>query len=215
MHRLRRFNFISLLVLSAFCVVPCVLAQAGGIKGKVKNLNGDGIAGATVTARLNGQDIRSSTSDKKGQFVIENLEAGLYNIVVDATGYGSGVKYGVEVVKGKIRDLGDRLILTTDRGSFVIIDGSVFFKNGTRLAGASVKVERVNPDGSTRKLASLFSNGEGDFAFRQRPGVAKLRITASYNGKAATKDVEVDNAALYHVALTIDAERPQSDPDKP
>jgi len=185
------------------------LAQTGGVKGKVKNISGGGIAGATVTARLNGQDVRTATSDKKGEFLIDGLESGVYNLVVDASGYGSGVKYGVEVLKGKIRDLGDRLVLTLDRGSFVIVDGSVFFKNGTRLPGADVKVERVNPDGSTRKLSTASTNDEGDFAFRQRPGAAKLRITASYNGKSAFKEVDVDNAAVYHVAISLDVERPE------
>jgi hypothetical protein len=44
-------NILLLFLLSAFCLLPSVFAQ-GGIKGKVRNNKGNGIAGATVTARL-------------------------------------------------------------------------------------------------------------------------------------------------------------------
>jgi hypothetical protein len=201
------FTFAAGLLISGFCLMSSAAAQTGGLKGRVKNLEGNGISGATVTARLNGKDLRTVTSDKKGEFLMDGLDAGVYNVVVDANGYSSGIKPGIEVAAGKIRDLGDRLILTADRGSFVIIDGGVFYKDGTRLSGAEVKIERVNADGSTRKLSTLWSNDDGDFAFRQRPGTAKLRVTATYNGRSATKDVDVDNAALYHVALSLDVER--------
>jgi len=199
-------------------MLPAVLAQTGGVKGKVKNLNGDGIGGATVTARLNGQDVRSATADKKGEFTIDGLEDGVYNIVVDARGYSSGVKTGVEVAKGKVRDLGDRLVLSTDRGSFVIVEGSVFDKNGASLPGAEIKVERVNADGSTRKLdirPEPYSDNSGEFAFRQRPGEQKLRITAKYDGKTAAKDLNVDNAAIYRLALSLDVERPKPELERP
>ena len=204
---LRRRSII--LIAGILLLASAAFAQTGGVKGKVKNLNGDGIGGAMVTARLNGQDVKTTRCDNKGNFQLDGLEPGVYNLVVDASGYSSGVRYGVEVVNGKIRDLGDRMILTTDRGSFVIVDGGVFYKDGTRLPGADVKVERVNADGSTRKLTSFLSNDEGEFAFRQRPGAAKLRITATYNGKSASKEIDVDNAAIYHLSLMLDVERPK------
>lgn len=208
--QISNFSFRALTLTAALLLATTGLyAQATGIKGKIKNLNGDGIGGATVTARLNGKDLRTVNADKKGEFLIDGLEPGVYNLVVDANGYSSGVKYGVEVAKGKVRDLGDRLILTADRGSFVIIDGGVFFKDGTRLAGATIKLERVSADGSLKKIGTDLSNGDGDFAFRLRPVTAKFRITASYDGKSASKDLEVDNAAVYHVSLSLDVDRPK------
>ena len=198
---LRRILFAAVIL----CFASFVHAQStGGVKGKVRNMNGNGIGGATVTARLNGKDLKSTTASSKGDFVLSGLEPGIYNIVFDANGYSMGVKHSVEV-RDKVRDLGDRLILTEDRGGFVIVNGSVFYRDGTSLEGAEVKVERVNSDGSARKISTFWTNESGEFGFRQRPaGSQKFRITASYKGKTATKEIDVDGAARYSMALTLD-----------
>ena len=113
-------NILLLFLLSAFCLLPSVFAQ-GGIKGKVRNNKGNGIGGASVTARLNGKDVKNVTADSKGNFQMEGLKAGTYNIAFDADGYSMGVKYGVEIKNGSVRDLGDRLILGVDQGTQIII----------------------------------------------------------------------------------------------
>ena len=38
-----------------------------------------------------------------------------------------------------------------DQGHLVIVNGSIFYKEGTSLGGAKIEVERVNADGSTKK----------------------------------------------------------------
>src|SRR5688572_32014654 len=128
-------NILLLFVLGALCLVPSVFAQ-GGIKGKVRNNKGGSIAGATVTARRDGKDVKSVTSDAKGNFLMEGLRAGTYNIVFDASGYATGVKSGVAISDSSVRDLGDRLILSVDQGNQVIIRGSVFFREGTSITAA-------------------------------------------------------------------------------
>jgi hypothetical protein len=79
-----------------------------------------------------------------------------------------GVLHNVEV-GNKMRDLGGRLILSRDRGTFVIVQGSVFFKEGNSVTGAQIKLEQVNADGSTKDLSSSFSNSSGEFSFRRPP----------------------------------------------
>ena len=220
MHRIRiviekyaRFRFGLLptafcLLAFAFCLPPTAYCQTtGGIKGKVRNMNGDGIGGATITARQNGKDLKTVTAGKKGDFQVDGLESGVYNVVFDARGYSSGVKYDVPVQSGKIRDLGGNLIMQVDRGSFVIINGSVYFKSGHSIPGADVKIERVNGDGSVRKVTTLYTDVGGEFAFRQKEGAAKFRITATYKGISASKDIEVDSAAIYRLSIILDVER--------
>jgi hypothetical protein len=179
-------------------------AQSGGVKGKVHTASGKGISGATVTARKDGVDIASAKSDEKGNFVLNGLESGRYNIVFEAGGYSSGVLYNVEVKKREVSDLGDRLILSTDQGTLVLITGSIFFKEGTSITGAKVQLERINADGSVRKLGSAYTNMSGEFAFRQPEGAAKLRVRATYKGAEGEKDIEVDQAAVYRTAITLD-----------
>ena len=214
-QRIRRFAIGGLLptaiclLLTVYCSLLTAHAQTGAVKGRVKNLNGDGIAGATITARLGGKDIRTTKSSGKGDFLLDNLESGVYNIVFDARGYSAGIKYSVEIKSGKTRDLGGNLILLVDRGTQVIVNGSVYYKNGTSLAGAEVKIERINADGSVRKMTTGYTNESGEFTFRQPEAKAKFRITATHKGVSGTKEIEVETAAVYRLAISLDISRPE------
>lgn len=194
---------IFFVLISALSCVAALAQDTGGIKGKVRTSRGDGISGVTITARLNGEDVKSVTSDNDGKFVLENLKTGLYNIVFTKSGYGSGLKYDVEVKKGKTGDLGDRLILTIDQGTQVIIKGSVFDENGRSVSGAEVKIERLSESGAAQKIGSVYTNVSGEFTFRQPEGAAKFQVTASAKGASARKEVEVNSAAIYRLALTL------------
>lgn len=95
----RRVRISLFAILSAFCILPAVFAQTGGLKGKVRTNNGTGIANASVTVRQDGKDVKSVRADDKGNFLMEGLGSGNYSLVVDAKGYSSGVLYNVEVKK--------------------------------------------------------------------------------------------------------------------
>ncbi len=182
-------------------------AQTGGVKGKVRSMAGSAISGATITARQNGDDKRSTRSDTKGNFELTGLEPGVYNFVFDAPGYAAGLKSNILIRNGKTTDLGDNLRLMVDRGSLVIVQGAVFFKSGTSVAAAKVEVEQVNADGSTRKLDTVWTNYQGEFSFKKSQGAAKLRFTAKYHDGTGTKEIEVDNAEIYRLAISLDIER--------
>jgi len=200
-----RFRIIQLLALllsfSAFA-----FAQSGGVKGKVRSNKGDGIPNATVTAKQFGKDVKTVRSDAKGSFHLGGLATGVYSLVFDADGYQSGLLQGVEV-KSSVRDLGQGLILRPDQGNQVIINGSIFYKEGTSLGGAKIEIERMNADGSYKKLSTLYTNISGEFTFRQPQGSAKFRITAKFKGAEAVKEIEVSTAAIYRFALTLDISR--------
>ena len=203
---LKKLFFATLL--SALCFVPLAFAQ-GGIKGKVRDNRGGGIAGATVSARLNGKVVKSVKSDSKGNFVLQGLEAGTYNVAFDADGYSTGVKFGVVIKDGSLRDLGDRLILSVDQGTLIIIKGSVFYREGTSLQGAKVEIERVNDDGTTKSLGSTYTSMSGEFTFRPPRGTSKVRVTAKYKGVSGSKEIsEIVNAGIYRTAITLDIAQP-------
>jgi hypothetical protein len=200
-----KFVKISILfiLISAFSSAIAFSQDTGGIKGKVRTTRGNAISGVTITARQNGEDVKSVASDGGGKFVLENLKTGIYNIVFTKNGYSSGLKYDVEVRKGKVGDLGDRLILTVDQGTQVIIKGSVFSEDGRSVSGAEVKIERISENGSAKKIGSIYTNVSGEFTFRQPEGAAKFRVTASAKGASASKEVEVSSAAIYRLAITL------------
>lgn len=179
-------------------------AQTGGLKGKVRNGRGDGIPNAQVTVRRDGKDLKSVKANPKGSFSIDGLNSGIYNLVVEAEGYSPGVLYNVEVKSKQMRDLGDRLLLAVDQGSLVIVKGSVFFKEGTSIYDAKVDIDQILPDGSTKNLADGTTSESGEFTYRRQPGPAKLRITAKYKGVSNSKEIEVETAAIYRLAITLD-----------
>lgn len=202
---------LTLILFIFSCSLFAAYAQSGGIKGKVRNMNGDGIPSVEVTARLNGKDVRTVKSSNKGDFSIAGLEEGLYNVSFEARGYSFAIKYNVEVKAGKMKDLGDRLIMTVDRGTRVIVKGSVFFKDGFIAAGAKVVAERVNGDGSVKKLGETTTNIEGEFTLGQPEGAAKIRFTATFKDGKAVKEIDVDSAMVYRTALNLDIDRPKPD----
>lgn len=190
-------------MLLAFSSVFAAAQETGGVKGKVRTTRGDGIGGVGVTARLNDADVKSAKSDDKGNFVLSGLKPGIYNIVFDKNGYGSAVKYNVEIKKDKVKDLGDRLILNIDLGTQVIVKGSVFDQNGRSIFGAKIEIQKISGDGSTRKIGAGYTSESGEFTFKFSEGAAKFRITASAKGASASKEIEVDSAAIYRTAITL------------
>jgi hypothetical protein len=200
MKFLKQTVFLSAIIALASVVA---FAQSGGLRGKVRTTRGAGIGEATVTARLKGQDVKTVKTDAKGEFLLEGLESGLYNLVFTKDGYSSGTLYNIEVKKKKINDLGDRLILTTDQGTQVIVKGSVFNQDGMSLPGAKVEIERIAENGSGRKAGSGYTSESGEFTFRFNEGTAKFRVTASAKGVSTSKEVSVDSAAIYRLSLTL------------
>lgn len=203
MNFLKKSVSLAALLVLAF-VVTASAQNTGGIKGKVRDLGrGDGIADAAVTVRQKGQDIKTVKTDEKGDFLIEGLESGLYNLVFEKSGFSQGTMYNVEVKKKKITDLGSRLTLRTDQGTLVLIKGSVFNQEGVSVQGAKVQIERILENGSTKKVGDYFTTLEGEFTFRFAEGAAKFRVTATAKGVSASKEISVDNAAVYRLALTL------------
>lgn len=197
------YKAMGLLTLSLGLAVTAA-AQTGGLKGKIRANSGAGIANAWVTVTQGGKDIKAASSLSDGTFRLEGIAPGVYGLRVEAKGYAAGSLMGVEVKKGKVRDLGERLFLRTDEGAQVIIRGSVFFKEGTSITRAKVELEKVNADGSVKRVGTTETSVSGEFTFRQPDDAAKYRITAKYNGSAGSKDITVENAALYRVAITLD-----------
>ena len=190
-------------LLTFLSVAAFAQGETGGAKGKVRSAKGDGISGATVTARLNGKDVKAVKTDAKGNFEMTGLQTGVYNFVIEKSGYGAGVKYNVEIKKKGTVNLGDNLVLMVDQGTLVLINGSVYNQDGRSITGAKIEIERISSDGSTKKVGNGFTNVSGEFTFRQPEGTAKIRVTASLKGVSNSKEIAVDSAGIYRLAITL------------
>lgn len=192
------------LVLLAACLSAA--AQKGGtgsVKGKVKVEAGTA-AGVAVVVRRGEQEVTRTSTDKSGSFVVAGLQPGIYGLTFRKEGLSVGTIENVEVKSGKTRSLGDRLVLSVDEGSIAFIRGSVFGPSGRSVPGAKVELARILEDGSTKKIDGRITTETGSFVFRLTPEQGKYRVTAKISGaETASKDVEIDGAAVYRLAISL------------
>lgn len=180
----------------------------GGIKGKVRVETGTP-AGVTVVVRRGETEVTRSTTDKNGDFVVSRLTPGIYGVTFRKPGLSIGSLEDIEVKAGKTRSLGDRLVLTIDEGSIAFLSGSVFNAAGRSVSNVKVELLRILEDGSTKKIDSRITTETGSFKFRLSPDAGKYRVSVKADGsEPVSKDVEIDGAAVYRVALNLPA-KPQ------
>jgi len=177
--------------------------STGAIKGKVRVEKGSP-AGVAVILRQADREVTRTMTDKRGDFVLSHVATGVYGLTFRKPGLAVGSIENVEVKSGKTRSLGDHLVLSIDEGSIAFIRGSVFNDAGRSVPGVRVELARILGEQSTQKLDSRITGETGEFVFRLPPDAAKYRVTVKAEGaQPASKDVEVDSAAVYRVALSL------------
>jgi hypothetical protein len=175
----------------------------GTIKGKVRVETGTP-GDVTVVVRRGETEVTRVTTEKNGEFVVSRLTPGRYGLTFRKPGLSIGSMEDIEVKAGKTRSLGDRLVLTIDEGSIAFLSGSVFSADGRSVPNAKVELGRIQEDGSVKKIDGRITTETGSFKFRLSPEPGKYRVSVKpSNGEAITKDVEVDGAAVYRVALSL------------
>jgi len=206
--RFKKTLFLFAITLAFASVATGQDKSLGGIKGKVRVETGTP-AGVTVIVRHGDTEVTRSTTDKNGDFLVSKLTPGKYGVTFRKPGLSIGSLEDIEVKAGKTRSLGDRLVLTIDEGSIAFLSGSVFNAAGRSVANTKVELSRILEDGSTKKIDSRITTETGSFKFRLSPDAGKYRVTVKPDGfEPVTKDVEIDGAAVYRVALNLPA-KPQ------
>lgn len=199
------FAPLAIVALIAACAAVS-LAQdksTGAIKGKVRVETGTP-SGVTVVVRRGDKEVSRAETQKNGEFLVSRLVPGKYGLTFRKAGLSIGTMEDVEVKAGKTRSLGDRLILTIDEGSIAFIGGSVFTADGRSVANAKVELARVMEDGTVKKVDGRVTTETGSFKFRLSPEPAKYRVSVKTGGaEPISKDVEIDGAAVYRVALSL------------
>src|SRR5215204_3561289 len=201
-------GFKKILFVLAITLVTAGIAVAqdkslGAIKGKVRVETGTP-AGVTVVVRHGEIEITRSSTDKNGDFVVSKLTPGIYGVTFRKPGLSIGSMEDVEVKAGKTRSLGDRLVLTIDEGSIAFLSGSVFNATGRSVANAKVELSRILEDGTMKKIDGRVTTETGSFKFRLSPDPGKYRVSVKAEGaEAVSKDVDIDGAAVYRVALSL------------
>jgi hypothetical protein len=190
-----------LLLLAVAC-----LAQdktTGAIKGKVRVEQGSP-GGVAVILLQGDREVTRAATDRKGEFTIAHVTPGVYSLRFRKPGLSVGTIEPLDVKAGKTRALGDRLVLSVDDGSIAFLRGSVFAESGRSVPGVRVDLVKVIDENSVQKIDARVTGETGEFVFRLPPEKAKYRVTVKADGaQLASKDIEVDSAAVYRVALTL------------
>jgi len=201
-----RFNktlFVLLITLVAAGISFGQDKSFGTIKGRVRVETGTP-GGVTVIVRRGETEITRSTTAKNGNFVVSRLTPGVYGVTFKKPGLSIGSIEEIEVRAGKTRSLGDRLILTIDEGSIAFLSGAVFNADGRSVSNAKVELSRILEDGTTKKIDGRITTETGSFKFRLSPEPGKYRVSVKRDGaEPLSKDVEIDGAAVYRVALSL------------
>ena len=176
--------------------------RTGAIKGKVRVEKGSA-EGVVVVLRQSDHEVSRVSTDRKGDFLITRITPGVYGLTFRKPGLAVGSIENLEVKAGKTRSLGDHLVLSIDEGSIAFIRGSVFTQAGRSVPNVRVELARVVSDNEVQKLDARVTGETGEFVFRVPPDVVKYRLTLQAEGaESVSKDVEVDGAAVFRVALT-------------
>jgi hypothetical protein len=196
---------LNLALIVVFLGVGSAFAQdrsTGAIKGKVKVVTGtpDGVA---IIVRQGDREITRGVSDREGKFLVSHLQPGRYSVTFRKPGLSVGTIDDVEVKAGQTRSLSG-LVLGIDEGSIAFIKGAVFNQYDRSAPGIRIELARIEADGTVRKIDGAVTGETGSFTFRLVPDLAKYRVTAKPgNGDPVSKDIEIDGAAIYRIALSI------------
>jgi hypothetical protein len=199
MNLLKSSAVVTLMLLFAFAAAAQD-KHTGTIKGKVKVERGSP-AGVAVILLEGDREITRTATDRKGDFTILRVVPGTYSVKFRKPGLSIGTIDGVTMKSGQTRTFKD-LFLSIDEGSIAFIRGSVFTEMGRSVPGVRVELARILSESSTEKLDSRITGETGEFVFRVPPEPGRYRLTVKADGaEPASKDVEVDGAAVYRTAL--------------
>lgn len=101
-----KFCFFFIFVIAMSVVAMAQSTTSGAIGGSVTNPNKEVVSGAAVTvvnAETNKED--SATTDDQGQFRVVNLQPGIYNVTINAAGFGPYSQEKIVVEVGRITEI--------------------------------------------------------------------------------------------------------------
>jgi hypothetical protein len=101
----------SVLLLSLFSLSPPALAQTAAIAGTVMDTTAAVVPQAKVTARnLATNVVRSAATDGSGNYRITSLVPGIYDVLVERSGFKTVEYYRVELTVGQVQNLSPTLV---------------------------------------------------------------------------------------------------------
>jgi large repetitive protein len=173
------------------------LSVGGAISGKVVNSsNGNEVVeGAVLTAgQLDGEGVGSCESNNNGEYIIEQLPPGNYDVSV----YASGLTYiyisNIQV-ESSVATTNIDFSLSSENGA---ISGTITDSGGNPISGAAIIAEAQDIDGSYCSYKLGVSQNDGTYIIDFLPPSENYSVTASAEGSndATLLGISVRNSEI-------------------
>lgn len=195
---------ISLIVTTLLLLTAAAFAQPSTLSGLVVTgdpANQTPVAGATITLESRHGGDFTATSDEAGQFMIEGLELGMYQLEAEAEGF-EDTHMPVMIIPGPNEVL-VHLRPTAPQGTGNVV-GTVTTEDGAVVAGAHVVVDCFRDGhGGHGFHADTETNEAGEFSFDGVPA-GPAGVTAMMMGVGADNqliEVLVDQTVTVQLVL--------------
>jgi hypothetical protein len=117
---MRKRTLVSLLAICLSVLFPLIVAHGAGgrIEGKVTDPKGAAVVGASVTITDDANNRRfTAVTDKDGRYKAEGLPAGVYTVVISASGFVEVRKETIKIEEGATVPLDQRLEISSIEAS--------------------------------------------------------------------------------------------------
>lgn len=199
--RISKLIYIGLAVLLSLCAVPQAFTQSTGtIRGTVTDPSGAVIPSATVTATATTTGInRTAASNDSGIFVFPDLPIGIYSLKIEAKGFATQERPGLNLLTGQTIDLPINMSVGTQSTRVTVTSEMQQIQTTTSTVAQSITQEQMhnlplngrNPLQLTTLTAGAVVTTAGTENTQQdNPGL-------SVNGLRATQNTYTLDGTIY------------------
>lgn len=186
---------VKFLTTAIFCLmlgVGQIFAQStvtGGIRGTVVDPQSSIVPSASVTATNVGTNqVSTATSDANGTFVINNLQPGTYNIVVNQTGFGNFTAPNVIVEVGQTTSIEATLALSGQTATVEVTAEAPVINTNDNSSATNINQTTINESPINGRRASNFviltpaTVPDGTFGLISFRGISGLLNNSTVDG---------------------------------
>ncbi|HKU27368.1 MAG TPA: carboxypeptidase regulatory-like domain-containing protein [Candidatus Sulfotelmatobacter sp.] len=199
--RITKLLYIGLAVLLSLCAVPQAFTQSTGtIRGTVTDPSGAVIPSASVTATATTTGInRTAASNDSGIFVFPDLPIGVYSLKIEARGFATQERPGLNLLTGQTIDLPISMSVGTQSTRVTVTSEMQQIQTTTSTVAQSITQEQMhdlplngrNPLQLTTLTAGAVVTTAGTENTQQdNPGL-------SVNGLRATQNTYTLDGTIY------------------
>jgi hypothetical protein len=206
---MRKNTWSSILLAAAIALVASGLTfgqeTTGSIVGSVKDAAGAAVPGATVTVTdptKDNQVVRTVTASDDGTYSVPNLQAGVYNVSVEAPSFKKAAFTDVKVDVGQRRPVDVSLEAGSIAETVTVTADRVAVELNTPTAGTTINGDQVREipinNRNFVQLVALAPGVSNDLADQVYVG------TTNPEGQANTINISVNGARSSQNTFTVD-----------